>query len=66
MSNSAQRPAEYKDLFDLPDHMVGQIVNGVLHTHPRPTPPHAVAAATLGMDIGSPFRGGGYYKTDSE
>lgn len=58
MSQTAQRPAEYKDLFDLPENMVGQIVNGVLHAHPRPAPPHALAASTLGMDIGSAYQRG--------
>jgi Uma2 family endonuclease len=42
--------------------MVGEIVFGVLHAHPRPAPRHAVAAGAIGAEIASPFqfgRGGG-------
>jgi len=58
MSRPAERLATYADLFDLPDNVVGQIINGVLHTHPRPAYPHARAASTLGMDLGTPFQRG--------
>lgn len=51
-------PARYEDLFDLPDNVVGEIVHGVLHTHPRPAPSHARAASTLGMELGPPFQRG--------
>lgn len=58
MSSPATRSAEYKDLFDLPDNLVGEIIHGTLHTHPRPRPPHALATSILGMDIGTPFQRG--------
>ena len=58
MSRPAERVATYADLFDLPDNVVGQIVNGVLHAHPRPAFPHVLAASTLGMDLGAPFQRG--------
>jgi hypothetical protein len=35
------KPASYEDLFDLPEHIVGEIINGRLVTHPRPAPRHA-------------------------
>ena len=38
--------------------MIGQIVFGVLHAHPRPAPKHARAASTLGEEIGPPFNRG--------
>ena len=41
MGEAAKRYAVYEDLFDLPEHLVGEILNGVLETHPRPAPRHA-------------------------
>jgi Uma2 family endonuclease len=41
--------------------MVGEIIFGALHAHPRPSPRHAVAAHELEVELGSPFgrgRGG--------
>ncbi|MEW6167419.1 MAG: Uma2 family endonuclease [Pseudomonadota bacterium] len=61
MSQPARKPATYADLFELPDTVVGQIVHGVLHAHPRPASPHARASAVLGTDLSAPFdrgRGG--------
>lgn len=51
----------YSRLEALPPNLVGEIINGQLHTHPRPAGPHAVAHSTLSMDIGSAYhlgRGG--------
>lgn len=56
------RPARYEDILALPEHLVGEIIDDTLYTHPRPAPPHAVAASGLGMGLGPPFqfgRGGG-------
>lgn len=55
------RAATYADLEALPPHVVGEILFGVLHGHPRPAPRHAIAAAELQTELGSPFgrgRGG--------
>lgn len=55
------RPATYADIEALPANMVGQILYGVLHTHPRPTPLHARATSQLGYELTGPFdrgRGG--------
>ena len=35
--------ATYEDLFDLPENLIGEIVNGRLLTQPRPAPKHARA-----------------------
>lgn len=51
-------PATYEDILALPPHVTGQIVDGELHVSPRPANPHATAASTLGMDIGSAFQRG--------
>ena len=56
-----KKPAAYADLLALPEHVVGQIVDGDLVVSPRPAPPHAVAASYLGIEIGGSFgrgRGG--------
>lgn len=45
----------YADLEALPSNLVGQILYGVLHAHPRPAPRHGVAAHKLGRNVGSRF-----------
>ena len=47
--------ATYQDVLDAPAHRVAEIVNGTLHTHPRPAVPHARASSVLGGRIGGPF-----------
>jgi Uma2 family endonuclease len=55
-----KRPATYQDLLDLPEHVVGEIIDGELVVSPRPANPHTMVASVLGMDIGTAFmRGGG-------
>lgn len=58
MSETAERKATYGDLLALPEHVVGEILGGVLHTHPRLAPRHAHAYSALGYNIGGPFHGG--------
>lgn len=45
----------YKQLEALPENQVGEIINGTLHTNPRPVGPHGRTASVLGMLIGNPF-----------
>lgn len=55
------RPATYEDLIKVPDHLVAEIVDGELHTSPRPAPRHAAASSGLGGALHGPFdrgRGG--------
>ena len=53
---SAATPrATYQDVLDAPAHRVAEIVDGTLHTHPRPAAPHARASSSLGVKIGGPF-----------
>jgi Uma2 family endonuclease len=58
MVDTARKIATYEDLFDLPENLVGEILHGELHTHPRPAPKHARAYSALGYSIGGPFDGG--------
>lgn len=58
MGEASRRPAEYRDLFELPDNMIGQIVDGELYAQPRPAAAHAEAASNLYGDLHSPFKRG--------
>ena len=51
----AQPRAIYQDVLDAPPHRVAEIVDGVLHTNPRPAMPHARASSSLGVKLGGPF-----------
>ncbi len=52
------RPPTIADLDDLPEEMVGEIIDGELIVHPRPDPPHVWAASELGAILIPPFRRG--------
>ena len=56
MSATAQKFATYEDLFDLPGHIIGEIIHGQLVTQPRPTSKHAVARSAIGDELVSPFQ----------
>lgn len=49
------KPATYQDVLDAPPHMVAEIINGTLHTQPRPAMPHARASSVMGGKISPPF-----------
>ena len=55
---SVSKPATYADLSSLPENVTGQIIDGVLHAHPRPGTRHALAASGLGEELGPPFKRG--------
>jgi len=61
MAQAAEREARYEDLFDLPEHVVGEILDGELIVSPRPAPRHANASSVLGAHLNVSFhrRGGG-------
>ena len=50
-----QPRATYQDVLDAPPHRVAEVVDGVLHTSPRPAMPHARARSALGVKLGGPF-----------
>ncbi len=50
-----RRRATYDDLLKVPDPLVAEIVDGELFASPRPAARHALAASTLGIDVGGPF-----------
>jgi Uma2 family endonuclease len=63
-------PAPTRDLYAaierLPEGVVGEIIDGQLHTHPRPAVPHARAATALAAFLFGPYdqgtRGPGGWK----
>ena len=58
MAQPAPRRANYSDLLAVPSLLIAEILNGQLHTQPRPGGPHAAAASILGMVLGNPFHRG--------
>lgn len=58
MPEAARKQASYQDILALPENMVGEILGGELHTHPRPAPRHALAYSALGGNLGQAFHWG--------
>ncbi len=54
----AHRPTLYEALEALPEGVTGEILNGQLHTQPRPAGPHAIAGSVLGAELLGPFQKG--------
>jgi len=57
----AFKPSLYEQLESLPEGLTGEILDGQLHTQPRPAGPHARAESELSIDIGNSYgrgRGG--------
>lgn len=48
----------YSQLMALPETLVGEIINGRLHTQPRPAGPHAVACSAIEIEIGAAYQKG--------
>ncbi len=57
-ASASPRPATYDDLLALPDHVVGEIINGELIVSPRPAPRHAMASSALGGNLEPPYQRG--------
>ena len=57
-THETTRRATYQDVLDAPAHLVAEIVNGTLYTHPRPAMPHALASSELGIELGAAFHRG--------
>ncbi len=58
MNNTAAKPATYEDILGLPEHIIGEIINGRIESHPRPAPKHALASSSLGGELFFPFQKG--------
>jgi len=55
---TAEKISLYEQLTALPETLTGEILNGQLHTHPRPAGPHAITGSSLGDELVSPFQKG--------
>jgi Uma2 family endonuclease len=57
LSDSAKKPvpATYDDIIGLPEGIVGQIIDGVLYTSPRPAGKHAFAATKINSSLDPSF-----------
>ncbi len=58
MGEAAEKKATYDDLYDIPENMIGEIIDGELHTMPRPSPKHAKITSELGAEIIYSYRFG--------
>jgi len=58
MGEPAARQATYEDLLQVPEYLVAEILNGELHTHPRPAPRHALSISALSGKLFDPFNMG--------
>ena len=58
MAQPARKLTLYDDLMSLPEHITGEILNGQLHTQPRPGPPHGLAESSLQGELFNPFHKG--------
>jgi Uma2 family endonuclease len=62
MAGTKNRRATYDDLLALPEHVVGELIDGELIVSPRPALPHALASSAIGGELHGPFNrppGGG-------
>jgi Uma2 family endonuclease len=55
MADAARKRATYQDVLDAPSNVVAEVIDGVLHTSPRPGIPHARASSRLGDVLGGAF-----------
>jgi Uma2 family endonuclease len=56
MSIDSKYKELYRQLTELPENKVGEIIGGELIVSPRPGGPHAIAASSLGIEIGAPYQ----------
>lgn len=55
LPNPPKIEAVYADIVALPEHVVGEIIDGELVVSPRPRNRHARTASRIGVDLGQPF-----------
>ncbi len=58
MAETARAYSLYDQLINLPETLTGEILNGQLHTQPRPAGPHALTGSSLGDELVGPFQKG--------
>jgi Uma2 family endonuclease len=55
MTEPVRRRATYEDVLQSPEHVVAEVIEGVLYQSPRPASLHARAATIVGGELVSPF-----------
>lgn len=55
MSEPAKKRATYEDLYRIPENMTGEIIDGELIAHPRPSRKHVRTASALGYKLGPSY-----------
>lgn len=58
MAGSSKKRATYEDVWNAPDHMVAEVIDGELYLQPRPAEQQVAAAAALGAALELPFERG--------
>ncbi len=58
MAEPARRKAVYDDLYNIPENMTGEIIDGELFVTPRPSTEHVYVASNLGGEIVPPYKFG--------
>lgn len=58
MSEPEKKRATYEDLYSIPENMTGEIIDGELIVHPRPSRKHIFAASRLDKKLGAPYEFG--------
>jgi len=58
MPEAAKKEATYEDLYNIPENMTGEIINGELVVTPRPSRKHVYTASALEIRIGQPYQFG--------
>ena len=58
MGAPARRRATYDDVLAAPEHVIAEVIDGELHTQPRPAAGHSAASSALGELLGPPFKRG--------
>ncbi|MBS3651320.1 Uma2 family endonuclease [Pseudaminobacter sp. 19-2017] len=59
MAEQGKKTATYADLEAVPPHLVAEIIDGELMTHPRPSFRHGGTASALNIRLGNAFQFGG-------
>ncbi|MCV0396845.1 MAG: Uma2 family endonuclease [Rhizobiaceae bacterium] len=59
MAEQGKRRATYADIEAAPEHLVAEIIDGELLTHPRPSPRHSGTANAVSAKLTDPFQWGG-------
>lgn len=58
MAGTDKKRATYADVKAAPEHLVAEIIDGELMTHPRPSPRHGGTANAVGSELTGPFQKG--------